>query len=309
MNIYITGVSITTSVGTEPQQVLNNIINQTKAPFINKFITANVPGEIKPYPIYIAPIDNNENYDFVINTLTNLLPQLPENKNKILLHTIIPNNKLFSKVFLKKIITNKKIEFTFSNYEQGVCEQLSNLCSKLENNEYDVIIFGGIDSLINTTTIKKLSEQKRLLTNFSPLGIAPGEAAAFVILQTKNKQSTIIKKISFTKEPYSGQGDTKKLTGLSTAIQNIPPQKIDNILLSLGAEQNDALEWQQVKQTIWPSKKHQTPNIIATYKIFGEIGAATIPLALALSTCVTGNTLICEANEYPIRGAINVQST
>ncbi len=307
MNIYITGTSITTSAGTKPDVVLNNIINRTSSPFINKNITAKVPGEIKQYPIYIAPVSNTENHDLVTSTLTNLLPQLPENKNKILIHTITPNNNLFSKNFLTNV--NEKMEFTFSSYDQGVCQQLLNLCTKLENNNYDAIIFGGIGSLINTTTINKLSEQRRLLTNFTPFGIAPGEAAAYVILQTKNNQQTTVKKISFTKEPYSGQGDTKKLTGLSTAIQNIAPQQVDNIILSLGAEQNDAFEWQQVKQTIWPSKTYKTPNTIVTYPALGEIGAAIIPLALALSTCLSGNTLICETNEYPIRGAINVQNT
>lgn len=306
MNIYITGASITTSAGTKPDVVLNNIINRTSSPFINKNITAKVPGEKNQYPIYIAPVSNTENHDLVTSTLTNLLPQLPENKNKILIHTITPNNNLFSKNFLTNIITNinEKMEFTFSSYDQGVCQQLLNLCTKLENNNYDAIIFGGIDSLINTTTIKQLSEQRRLLTNFSPFGIAPGQAAAYVILQTKNNQQTTVKKISFAEEANPGQGDTKQLTGLSTAIQNILPQQIDNIILSMGAEQNDAFEWQQVTQTIWPSKTYKTPNTIVTYQALGEIGAATIPLCLALSTCLPGNTLICEANEYPVRGAI-----
>ncbi len=76
----------------------------------------------------------------------------------------------------------------------------------------------------------------------------------------------------------------------------------------MGAELNDPLEWNQVTQTIWPFHSYTIPKEIITYLALGEIGAATIPLCLAFTTTLPGNTLICEANEYSIRGAILIKT-
>ncbi len=330
MNTLITAVSVTSIAGNKPTDILNNITCHTCGPILDKNLTAKAPGEINQYPIYVASIPEYNNFNshecisnMFTDTLTNLLTQLPKNLNynKVLIHTVIPTKtnprcNLFSKKLLQNLITNidakyAAMQFDFSHYNQGVCRCLQSLCAKLQNNEYDAIIFGGIDSLINPKTIIDLGEQRRLLTTFCNFGLAPGEAAVFILLQkTSNNKLARIKNISYAEEPNSGHADTKKLTGLSTAIQNVltTPEKIHNIILSLGAEPNDPLEWNQVTQTIWPSHSYTIPNEITTYQTLGEIGAATIPLNLALATALSGNTLICEANEYPIRGAILIKT-
>jgi 3-oxoacyl-[acyl-carrier-protein] synthase-1 len=326
MNISITAVSVTSIAGHKPIDILNNIICHNCGPILDKNLTAKAPGEINQYPIYIASIPKYKNFNLnqcfsnmITDTLTNLFTQLPENLNfnKVLIHTVVPTKtnqrcNLFSKKLLQNLITNidakyAAMQFNISHYDQGVCQCLQSLCAKLHNDEYDAIIFGGIDSLVNLETIIDLGEQRRLLTTFCNFGLAPGEAAAFVLLQkTNNNKATSIKNISYVEEPNSGYADTKELIGLSTAIQNVltAPKNIDNIILSLGAEPNDTLEWNQVTQTIWPSHSYTVPKEIITHQALGEIGAAMIPLCLALTTTLSGNTLICEANEYHTRGAI-----
>lgn len=330
MNIYITAVSVTSIAGNRPIEILNNITHNKCGPILNKNLTAKAPGEINQYPIYVASIPKYKNFDsnecianMFTDTLSNLFTKLPKNLNykNVLIHTVIPAKtnprcNLFSKESLQKLITdidNKyaTIQFDLSHYDQGVCQRLQSLCTKLHNDEYDAIIFGGIDSLTNLETIIDLGEQRRLLTTFCSFGLAPGETAAFILLQkTSDNKVTSIKNISYAEEPNSGYADTKELIGLSTAIQNVLTtlKNINNVILSLGAEFNDPLEWNQVTQTIWPSHSYTIPKEIITHLALGEIGAATIPLCLALTIALSGNILICEANEYSTRGAILIKT-
>ncbi|KPJ67534.1 MAG: hypothetical protein AMJ43_04605 [Coxiella sp. DG_40] len=330
MNISITAVSVTSIAGNKPIDILNNITHHKCGPILDKNLTAKAPGEINQYPIYVASIPKYNDFDpnecianMFTDTLTNLFVQLPKNLNykNVLIHAIIPAKtnlrcNLFSKKSLQKLITDidnkySAMQFDLSHYDQGVCQCLQSLCTKLHDDEYDAIIFGGIDSLVNLETIIDLGEQRRLLTTFCSFGLAPGEAAAFILLQkTNNNKSASIENISYVEEPNSRYADTKELIGLSTAIQNISttPKNINNVILSSGAEPNDPLEWNQVTQTIWPSHSYTIPKEIIIYLTLGEIGAATIPLSLALATALSSNTLICEANEYPTRGAILIKT-
>lgn len=53
----------------------------------------------------------------------------------------------------------------------------------LEHGELDIAIVGGIDSLLHSPHLYELLESERLLTNFTPAGLIPGEAGAFVIVE------------------------------------------------------------------------------------------------------------------------------
>ena len=320
---------MTSNLGDNIQQIFSSAKEKTATPTIDNNYSAIPPGEQIPAPIYTAPIDEYKNLaprERIINLLTNTLNklQIPDEiaADKILLHTVIPSlsskrHKFFQHNFLTAIMKKinprfAKMKIEFSDYSEGVSQQLKISTNRLINHEFDAIIFGGIDSLINPETVKELSIPQRLMTQTNPTGLAPGEAAAYLLIQTDNISKTGISAITSAPEPNINHADTKTLTGLIAAIKqiNLPTTEIKHLITSLGAEANDPLEWYQITQSLWSNNKLPIPQEIFSHINLGEIGAATIPATLAIANHhlqikkESSNFLICEANQFPQRGAI-----
>jgi len=236
--------------------------------------------------------------------------------------------------------------YRFLKADDNVTKHLHTACAALNEGKMDSIIFAGIDSLVNEATYQELIEQKRLCSSSISDGVIPGEAAACVVIQKVNSANNasrgIIRGVAFSAEPNSGKASTTKLTGLSQAIQNVSqiagqhPDTIDCVIRNNTREQQYGLEWHQTTQTLWPNKlpeqermayqlgeldepptlkSRKMPEELFTGLTLGEIGAATIPLSLVLACArfdfnhpTVKNCLICEANEFPFRGAILVEN-
>lgn len=317
MHISIQNASLITIAGNHITDLATNVLNNICGPTANQSLTAHAHGEAKQYPLYLAPIPKYENSkpterltNILRDILSDMLTSIAKNKkyNRILLHTTIPptisNEFIFSRIN-NLIPTNVNITCTASNYNTGVCLSLAAICSKLTTNEFDAVIFGGIDSLINPQTIKKLDDQKRLRTKFCSYGIVPGEAAGYIVLDTQKSDKNLG---SITAISYA-----ESLTNLHDAIQQVlnetatDPTNIDSVILSLGAEPNDAITWYQTTQETWSNQKLPIPNEITTYQSLGEIGAATVPISIILGCKIADNCkkiLVCETNDNQKAGAI-----
>ena len=185
---------------------------------------------------------------------------------------------------------------------------------ELNEGKWDAVIFGGADSLITMETCNKLNEQNRLSTVGRSEGLVPGEAAAFVVLQTRDlalrSSSTIkayLKGLGVAAEPNARAADTQATAGLASAINQalaqagIVASDIHGIIHNLGAETVHSFEWYQTTQALWPRRVSEQqrmavqngeikqadlpddplPETILPYLTMGEVGAAVLPIQLA----------------------------
>jgi 3-oxoacyl-[acyl-carrier-protein] synthase-1 len=184
----------------------------------------------------------------------------------------------------------------------------------MNEGKWQAIIFGGADSLISMDACLKLAEDSRLNTVGSTAGLVPGEAAAFVVLQTSDTAKTnttpalaYLRGVGVAAEPNARDADIKATEGLSTAINQaiaqagIAAADIQGIVHNLGAETVHAIEWYQTNKKIWPRRIDEQqrmavqlgeidqadtpddpiPKIILPYMTMGEVGAAAMPMHLA----------------------------
>jgi len=237
------------------------------------------------------------------------------------------------------------MEYRFIRVDEGAAKTLSSCCQELTDGKWQAVIFGGADSLVNEATCAELAGENRLLTKDIPNGQLPGEGAAFFLLETKESGDKIdnieISGITFKPEPNSRCAEHKKLLGLADSISEIisinsmSPAAIDTILLPFGQEICEQLEWHQAQQKIWPTVLDEkqrlamqvgeieapqpepgtiiSPEILRMTSVTGNVGAATLPIALALS-CGRfefsypgiNNLIICDASSHVVRGAVHL---
>ena len=186
--------------------------------------------------------------------------------------------------------------------------------AELNQGKWQAVIFGGADSLISMDACLTLNDQGRLNTVSNSNGIIPGEAAAFVVLQTKETASNNITPtlaylsgLGVADEPHARDADLHATEGLSSAITQaitqagIAATDIEGLVHNLGAETVEVLEWDQTTKKIWPNRVNEQqrmavqlgeleqadnpedpiPRALHPYKTMGETGAAALPMQLA----------------------------
>ncbi|MCK4608826.1 MAG: hypothetical protein KAT71_05055 [Gammaproteobacteria bacterium] len=288
--INITKTSIITNGGNNTQELLTNIKQKACGPVASNIHSQN-------YAVYSAAIEKYQNHctETKIETMLrdSLTPLLP--KKRALLQIVMPErssarSKTISQALIKNILFKHdyaELSYSFIHNNASISNQLQNLS---DNSEHDTIIFGGIDSLINKETISELSKSNWLMSAKNSTGFALGEAAAFIKLD---------------KNPIKNGSTIKVIGNIEEIAAN---ENITTILLSLDGKPNSLIEWKKIAQKIWPSKTNSIPKIIST-QILGELGAATIPVSLALATELPGKTLIYQANGDSQKNAILVENT
>ncbi len=186
--------------------------------------------------------------------------------------------------------------------------------AELNEGTWQAVIFGGADSLIAMEACQKLHQADRLYVVGKRAGIAPGEGAAFVVLQSAESAKTntrpalaYLRGLGVAPEPNARDSDLEATEGLSSAINQaitqagITATDIQGIVHNLGAETVQSLEWYQTTQTIWPRRISEQqrmavqlgeieradlpddpiPQTILPYMTMGYLGAAALPMHLA----------------------------
>jgi len=279
-----------------------------------------------------------------------LLPALSEARGAAI-NELYAENYLKEWIYNRHLSVSKlntsfgAMEYRFIRVNEGAANALSSCCQELADGKWQAVIFGGADSLINEATCAELARENRLLTRDIPNGQLPGEGAAFLLLETRKpddeNENIEISGITFKPEPNSRCAEHKKLLGLADSISeiisknNISPAAIDTVLLPFGQEICEQLEWHQVQQKIWPTVLEEkqrlamqvgeieapqpepgtiiSPEILQMTSVTGNVGAATLPIALALS-CGRfefsypdiSNLIVCDASSHVVRGAVHL---
>lgn len=235
------------------------------------------------------------------------------------------------------------MNYRFIRVDEGAAKTLATCCQELSEGKWQAVIFGGVDSLINEMTCAELAGKASLNTKDNPNGQIPGEGAAFLLLEKKQEENETenieISNIISKPEPNTRCAEHKIMLGLADSIneiinkENISPNTIDTILLPFGLEICEQLEWYQVTQKIWPNVLDESqrlamqvgeieapqpepetiisPEILQMTSVTGNVGAATLPIALALS-CGRfeysypdiNNLIVCDVSSHDIRGAV-----
>lgn len=218
----------------------------------------------------------------------------------------------------------------FAQGDEGALAALSTLCKDLAAGTWEAVIFGGVDSLVNSDSCRELLQQGRLLTSTSIEGIYPGEAAAYLVLQADHPSAeatrthATIAAIGQAPEPHDGQGGEKKMTGLAQTMEEAARQgalRLDEVkeyILTLSTESTSELEWHQTLMRLWlpaaqanPKNSSQEPQPLRLHPTLGELGAATLPVALVLGCArfefehpAISSLLVCDGSAAMLRGAV-----
>jgi hypothetical protein len=200
------------------------------------------------------------------------------------------------------------------NHTGSSSSALRTAIGELNAGKWQAVLFGGADSLISMDTCNKLNDAYRLNTESSREGLMPGEAAAFILLQSseaaKNNPSpplAYLRGLGVAAEPNASDADLEATEGLASAITQATTQAgiqstdIQGIVHNLGAETMQSIEWYQTTQALWPRRVSEQqrmavqlgeikqaalpddpiPHIECPYQTMGEVGAAALPIQIA----------------------------
>lgn len=330
--VVITGVGLACHAGDEPYALISSVLGQMSGVQISdehKFKQnngANVVPRMAPMQELFDNSDRDRMYALTSTALEHAAVKLSANVNtKNVLIVINANSVLLTRY--QKIDTqhlqNYLIEnislFSSSKFRilpNEVCSSTSSLrtaIAELNEGKWEAIVFGGADSLISIFTCMDLYEEDRLNIAGNTEGIVPGEAAAFVVLQNKDKadkDSTPILAyllgVGVAAESHARDADLEATEGLSNAIglalaqAGIFAHDIQGVVHNLGAETVQSVEWFQATQQIWPRKVSEQqriavqngeikqadipddpiPHRLLPYMTMGEVGAAALPMLL-----------------------------
>ena len=244
-----------------------------------------------------------------------------------------------------------RIRLSTSFVSDGTLRALDKCITLLEEDECDHVFFGGVDSLINSKMIHTYAENNRLLTDKLSDGTGLGEGLAFAHLSKPDQQESktpraYISTISYAEEPNNGMAESHHLTGLANSVQallsedGLTARDIHTIVHNYGGDISSVYERHQFIHDIWPNElpedlrvaiqlgeiehannpNEYTPEEICPTQTLGELGAASVPVQLALAAGfyksenlfvrfgipAVNKILLCESNNTNWRGAMCV---
>jgi len=332
--IAITGLGIACHSGDQPHNLIRSVIGQMSGVCLSE--DHQIPSDdgstvamarMAPVAEYGDMPERERMYQLTTNALRNAAAQLPANiKPDSVLIVIMVSPEFvtrFNKIDTSHLENYLKAEIagletiTFrimpNNLSVG-SSAFRSAISELNEGKWQAIIFGGADSLISLDKCLELDEDKRLNTVGKRDGLVPGEAAAFVVLQstesaTKSTTPVLayLRGLGISVEPNARNADIEATDGLSNAINQaftqagIGATDIQGIVHNLGAETVQSLEWHHTTQAIWPRRVSEQqrlavqngeieqaeipddpiPDIECPYQTMGEVGAAALPMQIA----------------------------
>ena len=331
--IAITGLGIACHAGDQPHNLIRSIIGQVSGVRLSeehKFKQKDGKNALPRMAPVLELLDDSERdrmYALAKIAMGNIAVNLPASvKPESTLVVIFVDTELLMRY--QKIDTQHMQEYLAGNVpllSAATYRILSNdtitsttalraAIAELNDGKWQAIIFGGADSLVSIYTCMDLHNENRLNIVGKREGLVPGEAAAFVLLQSaesamKNTTPALgyLRGLGLAAETNARNADLESTEGLSSAINQSLAQAgitaidIQGIVHNLGAETVQSLEWHHTTQTIWPRRVSEQqrmavqngeieqadipvdpiPDIECLYQTMGEVGAAALPMQLA----------------------------
>ena len=187
----------------------------------------------------------------------------------------------------------------------GVSEAIQKAIDDLSEKRVEIAVIGGVDSLLDEDTIVWLAETGRLKTLGLPVGLQPGEAGAFLLLETvqgaRSRGSHLLgmlRGLSLAKEsgslwsaePPTGLGLTEVISGIAEKAGWNNGQPVW-LITDHNGESYRAMEWgNAIVQLVARSKIFAEPMLWYPAASFGDTGAASgaVSLCMAISAFARG---------------------
>lgn len=159
----------------------------------------------------------------------------------------------------------------------------------LESGKYSQVMVGGVDSFLDLYLLASLDIDDRVLAEGVMDSFVPGEAAAFLLLKLADNDSSV--KLyppgladepghRYSQEPYKGEGLSD---AVEEALLNIQAPTIKTVFSSFNGENFNAKEWGVAAIRNQQSLDSEF-NMIHPADCYGDIGAATGPVLMALAS-------------------------
>ncbi|PKG84089.1 hypothetical protein CXF85_09215 [Colwellia sp. 75C3] len=233
----------------------------------------------------------------------------------------IPNAPLpIRSIFLKHLqcqiekpidLDNSKV---FPMGRAGAFFALESAFQYLQTSSQPFALVGGVDTFWHATTLSKFMQDKRVKTEAGGADcFVPGEGAGFILLskQALSPNNRAITRPGlaaeeghrYSDEPYLGNGLAQAFTEAVGFANIMPENNIKAIYSSLNGELFGGKEFgvAQVRnaKVISPEANHQHPA-----DCYGDLGAATGPVLLALAALNSAKPSICYgSSDDEFRGA------
>ncbi len=129
------------------------------------------------------------------------------------------------------------------------------------------VVLGGVDSLLDPLTVAELAQARKLLVHGAGDGLVPGEAAAFVVLESAAAGARSLgrlRAVARRSEPAHGRPDETRLEGLASAMETVAeitqasPDCIECVVVPLAGHRHRMLEWHQATTRLWPLRLAET---------------------------------------------------
>lgn len=206
----------------------------------------------------------------------------------------------------------------------GGIEALEGAAQCLFDGGFDEVLIGGVDSFQNPDLLEVLLAEKRIATMDTGDGFTPGEGAGFIRLTRHRDRaesggaSTFIYPPGFglepghlySDQPYLGEGLS---TAVASAIDTLAGLLVPHFYVSANGEHYWAKEI-GVAQTRNNNTFSEDVQIHHPAEFFGDLGAATAPVLLALAAHQQAHTqqlcptLVCCSSDHTARAAVALQT-
>ncbi len=178
--------------------------------------------------------------------------------------------------------------YVFPHGRSGGFYALEAAMQFLESGKCNQVLVGGVDSYQDLSLLYSLDQDDRVLAEGVMDGFAPGEAAAFFLIQLADNNSKIkIYPPGMADEPghrysdqsYKGEGLASAVTEALSDIQGLA---IKTVFSSFNGENFNAKEWGVAAIRNQQSLDSEF-TIIHPADCYGDIGAATGPVLMVLA--------------------------
>lgn len=99
---------------------------------------------------------------------------------------------IFEKITASVRCNTLVLQSVVSEGQTGFISAIAESKDLLNDNMYDTILVGCVDSMLDENTLNWLESLNRLKTSECPVGLQPGEGAAFIALSMTRSESTIL---------------------------------------------------------------------------------------------------------------------
>lgn len=304
-----------TALGDTPETVAKALLKKQSAAIKHPFVKAESQDGLGRVPILAAPVKNLnfsrpfqrsmelfiKSFEKMIKTLSVEIENQQLDWHRLLLYIILPPlNSKRSRHFDPEAISHCLFTLfpmlygctlKFVHDDLNTMEQIIHIVDDLDSTQWQGVIVGGVDSLINSETYQEMIDQKNIRKMGFLEAEMPGEGAALIFLQ-KNKTSPTSSNLSTATSSTPSIPSTPSSTipllqihsVLKSASHNCKKESSANAELFNNTDLIISNRYEDQKsQLVW-YEKTKCPPIpeIRLRRWLGYLGAAELPMLLAI---------------------------